>query len=610
MTPTRLQSLRLITVATLISTGTAVYAIELDTGNPDVAIRWDNTVRLNLGYRTQSQDQALLANPNFNDGNYNFAKGSAVAKRLDLLSEVDVVVDKKFGFRVSAAGWADGAYQGLNGNGNPSPNGLDGAGMPTAGAMSPYDRRFAKGPSGEILDAFAFANTDIGGIPVSVRAGKHTVFWGESLGLGGAIHGVSYGQYSLDYWKALATPGAEIKELFRPRNSLTVQAQPSPELSIAGQAFFDWEAIRYPGAGTYLSVGDMLQNGGQTLIAGANQSMLQGGVNQPKKTGDWGLSARWSPSWLDGTAGLYLRRFADIQPQVSVTPAATNLAAGTCGYLGFTPLGGSTCYINPAAASVSQLMNGVVGQYNQNYGRNVDLIGASLSKNIDGVSVGLELSYRRNMPLTSTTVYVLPATLAAMTPGAVSDLNAGAPGARGNTVHGVLNFLGVLGKSALYDTATWSVEGTWNTWTRVTSNAAVFTGGAAYRAGQNGTLDPYTAGNAANIDAATKNALGLGINFTPTWFQVFPGVDLSMPLSWSGGIRGNSAVMSGGNKGAGNYSIGLSADIDSKHTLSLRYVGFYGKVANSANGVATVFNGSLSQLKDRGYITLMFKSTF
>jgi hypothetical protein len=40
------------------------------------------------------------------------------------------------------------------------------------------------------------------------------------------------------------------------------------------------------------------------------------------------------------------------------------------------------------------------------------------------------------------------------------------------------------------------------------------------------------------------------VNFTPTWFQVFPGADLSMPLSYSRGMSGNSAVGSGGNKGA------------------------------------------------------------
>ncbi len=46
------------------------------------------------------------------------------------------------------------------------------------------------------------------------------------------------------------------------------------------------------------------------------------------------------------------------------------------------------------------------------------------------------------------------------------------------------------------------------------------------------------------IDAVDKNYFGLGINFTPTWFQVFPSVDVLMPLSWSQGFA-NSAVTVG-----------------------------------------------------------------
>ena len=43
-----------------------------------------------------------------------------------------------------------------------------------------------------------FANFDAGDVPVNVKAGQHTVFWGDSLLLGGAIHGVSYAQNPLD----------------------------------------------------------------------------------------------------------------------------------------------------------------------------------------------------------------------------------------------------------------------------------------------------------------------------------------------------------------------------------------------------------------------------
>lgn len=610
----RLTPISAAVIAAFMLAGTPVHAVEIDTGNPDRVLRFDNTLRYNLGYRVQKQDPAILANPNFDDGNRNFGKGAQVANRFDLLSELDLVIDKKYGFRVSTAAWMDLAYDKLDNKNTATANSLVG-GVPTAGALSPYTDRFAKGPSAEFLDAFVFANTELGGMPVSVRAGRHTVFWGESLLGGGATHGVSYGQYSLDLWKAFATPGIEAKELFRPRNSISAQVQPTTELTLAAQAFFDWESARYPESGSYLTVQDALLHGGQSLVAGPNQRLLQGAAGNPKKTGDFGLSARWSPEWLDGTAGLYLRRTADIQPQLAAVPAVAAVPAATCTALGLTPLAATTCYINPAAATVPQILAGQIGQYRAFYGRDIDILGLSLSKSVAGVSVGAELSYRRNMPLNSVAVNVLPAPLVNPALGHVSTaalaaLNGDTPGTRGNTLHGVVSLLGLLPKSAVYDAASWNAELVFNRWLKVTQNAAAFKGSAAYANGMNGTLTPLTAAGGANIDAVTKNYVGLGINFTPTWFQVWPSVDVSMPLSWSGGLTGTSAVASGGAKNNGNFAIGVAADIQSKYNLALRYVGLYGDYTRNAAGAMVVPHATAAALSDRGHVLLTFKTTF
>src|SRR4051794_38067685 len=86
----RRRATALAVVAMLAAAGGA-RAFDIDTGNPDIALRWDNTVRYNLGARVQSQDPNLLASPNFDDGDRNFSKGSIVTNRIDLLSEFDVV---------------------------------------------------------------------------------------------------------------------------------------------------------------------------------------------------------------------------------------------------------------------------------------------------------------------------------------------------------------------------------------------------------------------------------------------------------------------------------------------------------------------------------------
>ena len=596
---TRLTPVSSAVLALLALAASPVGAFEVDAGNPDYEIRFDNTLRYSLGMRAQSQSAAILGNPNNDDGDRNFSNGKLVANRLDLLSEFDLVYKKQYGLRVSGAAWGDAAYSSLSNTNSATANTLVN-GVPTAGVLSSDTSRYAKGPSGELLDAFVFANSELGETPVNLKVGRFVTYWGEGLLLGSAVHGISYGQYSIDLWKGLATPGAETKELFRPRAEMTLQVQPTADLSLTGQLFADWEHARYPESGSYLTVNDALLDGGDSLIAGPGQRLLQGSQGTPNRFGDWGLSSRWSPDWLNGTAGLYLRRTADIQPQLGVVPAVAALPAARCSAAGLQPIGPTTCYINPGAASIAQIQAGQIGQYRAFYGQNIDMLGISLSQNIAGIAVSGEVNLRHNMPLNSVAVTVLPAPLVNPALGQVSttSLSNDAPGARGNTLHGVLNFVGVTSKTPVFDSAAWIAELTYNRWLSVSQNAAAFKGSAAYAA------------NPANVDAVTRNYVGLGLNFTPTWFQVFPSVDLSLPLSISGGLSGISAVQTGGAKNNGQYGFGVVADIQSKYNVALRYVGFYGNYSQTAAGAMNVPQSTFATLSDRGFVMLTLKTTF
>ena len=97
-----------------------------------------------------------------------------------------------------------------------------------------------------------------------VRLGQHTAYWGESLLLSGLVHGVAYAQNSVDAWKLQATPGSEAKEFIRPRGGLTIQAQPTQDLSLAAQWFYNWQAVRSPESGSYLAGSDLLNFGGDS----------------------------------------------------------------------------------------------------------------------------------------------------------------------------------------------------------------------------------------------------------------------------------------------------------------------------------------------------------
>ena len=77
-------------------------------------------------------------------------------------------------------------------------------------------------------------------------------------------------------------------------------------------------------------------------------------------------------------------------------------------------------------------------------------------------------------------VIVLPAPLVNPAAGQIATTavpsNGDTPGARGNTLHGLVNALDVLPKTPLFDTATLAGELTWMHWLTVTQNEAVFKG--------------------------------------------------------------------------------------------------------------------------------------
>ncbi len=560
--PTPFALAPLALAAATLALAAPAMAFEIDSGNPDLSIRWDNTVRLNLATRVEGRDPKIGNSAVADEGTYSFDKGDMVAQRLDLLSEFDLVFKKRSGLRVSAAGWFDGAYSGTSRSNPNAP--LSTIPSYIGNQYSDTIKHLYRGGTGEILDAFVFTGFDVGESPVSVKFGRHTVYWGESLLLGGHMHSVAYAQSPLDLQKGFATPGTEAKELFRPLTQLSAQAQVSDTLSLAATLGLQWEPARYPEGGTYLGPVDFAFNGpDRQFVSAALGFASRGAAAQPKQAGEWGVSARWSPAWLDGTLGVYWRSFADKMPQTFITQAP--------------PLGPT--------------------RYNLIYADQVKLLGVSLAKSIAGVSVGAEISTRRNTPLTSQVLGVaigLPA-------------EGETKGPRGDTWHALVNLLGSVGKTPVFDSASWAAEVQYSRWSKVRSGANLFNAVGYTPCLANGTTrtrdwDKWDG-------CATKDYVGAGVSFTPSWFQVFPGVDLSAPVSYSIGLKGNAATTFGGNEGLGNYSIGVTADVQQKYRFDLKYIDYIGRYRDNGTAV-TSQNGFTTFLKDRGFVSLTFKTTF
>ena len=541
--------------------GSPAQALEIDVGNPDISVRWDNTFRGNLATRVESRDSKIGNSAISDEGTYSFDKNDLTAARLDILSELDVVWRKRFGARLSVAGWYDAAYDG-DSKSNPNPP-LTNIPSYINKKYSDYTSRLYEGPSGEILDAFVFGGFDVGAAPTNFKLGRHSLYWGESLFLGGNLHGIAYAQNPLDLQKGFATPGVEAKELFRPLNQLSLSSQITDTVSVAGQYLFEWESFRYPEGGTYLGPVDFAFNGPhrQFIAAPPLGFVMRGDPSEPKQSGEFGLAARWSPAWLDGTLGAYYRNFADKLPQTFITQAIPNNS-----------------------------------RYNLIYADDIDLYGLSFAKSIGGVSVGAELSYRRNTPLNS---QVLGAAVGLPAEGETK-------GPRGDTYHALINGIGVIAKTPLFDAATWAAELTWSRWDKVRSGANLFNAEGFAPCNANATRPrPLDKGDGCT----TKSFVGFATAFTPTWYQVFPGVDLQAPVTYAIGLSGNAATIFGGNEDNGNYSIGLGADVFQKYRFDLKYIDFVGKYRDNGTAV-TSQNGFTTLLKDRGFISLTAKVTF
>ena len=323
------------------------------------------------------------------------------------------------------------------------------------------------------------------------------------------------------FGRAFATPGTEAKELFRPRGHCRMPGSARPTCRSPAQYFFGWDSVQHPGVRLlpepgYLSIGgeSFLFGGcGPRFHATGVTRLWRGTTSRRTNTGDFGLAARWSPPWLDGTLGGYYRRTYDTVPQPMATRAcARAVPRRSAPRRRCRAAGRYLCLANPqrrrrAGGRAVRQASG----YNAAFGDDIDIFGISLSKNIAGVSLGAEFSYRQDMPLLSDAVQVLPAALRAAVPGSIATTACRRATRRAprRHWHGVVN---VLGSSPRRPCSTPQPERRvdLDDVGRRTQNEAVFKG-REQRPG-------YT-----QIDRVSKNYVGVAVNFTPTWFQVFPG---------------------------------------------------------------------------------------
>lgn len=98
---------------------------------------------------------------------------------------------------------------------------------------------------------------------------------------------------------------------------------------------------------------------------------------------------------------------------------------------------------------------------------------------------------------------------------------------------------------------------------------------------------------AENVVATT-----LAVNFVPEWYQVFPSVDMKLPLKFGYGISNFSPVALGGSEEVGNVSVGVGFIYDQVWLFDLAYANLFGPVDNGATTT------------DRDFVSFTVKYTF
>jgi Protein of unknown function (DUF1302) len=321
-------------------------------------LRWDNTVRYSTAMRLSPQNAALLAYGNADDGDRDFAAG-IVSNRFDLLSQLDLSLDD-FGLHASAAGWYDSVYNARNDDRSQTTyNAVATSAGHFAPAASAIEGRYA-----ELDDAFLYGNFSIAQMPVSLRLGRQTVTWGETLFYD--ANSIASAQAPTDHTRLPDINDGYTNDTYLPLTQISATVQILPEISLSLYDQVEARPSREVADGGYLSYTDFLGAGAGSLFLPSGKYLLHSQDSRASAGGQYGVALHTMLDDLD--LGLYALRYNSRDPQI---------------------------VINPAVSSVPQ----DEGTYHLVYPKGIVLYGLSGSTSLLGSTLASEISIRHNTPL-------------------------------------------------------------------------------------------------------------------------------------------------------------------------------------------------------------------
>ncbi|MBA5689856.1 DUF1302 domain-containing protein [Rugamonas apoptosis] len=530
----------------------------IETGQPDLKVRWDNTFKYSAALRMKDPSQnvaASYANPNVDAGDLALDKG-LINNRVDWLTELDVAY-QGMGARVSAAAWYDTVY---NKSGNDFPVSIpfpNTANALTGGANNVFTPAAKKlmGRKAELADAFVYGSTDIGdGMGLSGRVGRHTQLYGETLFLG--ANGIAYAQGPVDLIKLFSLPGVQFKEIALPVGQVSGNLQINSDLSVGAYYQYQWRALRLPAAGSYFSPADFVGDGADLLLTPVGGAASRAHDLEGRDSGQFGARVKFKVPGSEVEYGLYAAKYHDKSP----IPVLTVTEPGA--------------------------YNG--GVYRLMYAQDVKVYGASFSTLIGETNVGGEMSTRRDTPLAPLGDLVVNFDPTA-------DNRKNSPYAVGNSFHANLSAITVLAANPLWDAGSFVGELAFNRLLSVTRNPVnpMF---------QNGVLNT----------THTRDAWAMRMVFQPEYFQVLSGLDLQVPIGLGYGISGRSAVFQVAPEHGGDLSVGVNFDYKKTWRAGVQFTHYIG-AAGPAPSLDAAINTQASYkqyYKDRDFVTFSVQRTF
>lgn len=526
----------------------SAYAIGIDTGDPDLTIRFDNTVKYTVGVRVKPEDKNVAPGPydNFSvdDGDNNFKQGDLETNRFDLLSEFDLDYQHRMGFRVSGAGWYDQVYNQNNSNNSPLTNNNLG-GHPNNHFAN--GTQVLQGRDAEVLDGFIYRNLDLeNGQNLDIRLGRHSVLWGESLFWGGnAIAGT---QQPVDVLKALSLPGAQFKEIIMPTGQLSAIWQINSKLSLGAFYQFEDRKERDPTVGSYFGFADFYDAGGYNLLVAPGTYFGRLKNIDAYKHNQGGGEIRWkaTDNW---ELGFYAVNYDARSPKFWLEPG---VQAG------------------PQSDGAFR-----IGSYDAFYAQNIHAYAASFATLVGDTNVSGEFAVHTHQPMAS----------------GDGDFIVGGPGtpyAVGDTFHGNMSAITLFPANKLWEGAVLVGELAYNYRINVNNKAL---------------LDPNT----------TPSAWAAWLNFEPSYFQVLPGLDLTVPINITYVFGGRSSlgpsIYDFIGENSGSITFGVSGTYRDRYKIGLSYTDFFGRPGPFATGPA-VYYSYQQQWADRDYVALTLSTSF